>query len=529
VFILSGRRSIFFGVFRLCCTPMPESATTDNAGSVSPAATAVIPRQRRPAPDEPRTATGPRVDALVWAIPALLTGALGCWHLTRPALWADELATLGAARLYWDQLWQLTRNVDGVLAPYYAAMKIYVTVAGASTAALRLPTLLAMVGTAVVVAVLGRRLGGRGGGLVAGLLFGVLPATSRYAQEARSYAIVMFAAALAVLCLIRMLERPGLGRVAGYAAAILLASLAHPLSALLVLLGHGCAVLLSTLGNRTGGILRTAVAWLAAALIGGLPAVVLLASGYGSRAQIAWIDPLTLATFQAIPDRLFGAAAAGGIVLGLAVLAVRRSRAAVCVAGAAFGPLVALVAAGAFAPVYTSRYVLVSVAPLAALAGAAAIRFGRAQAAAVVALTAMLGWPAQIDFRTTAGHYQDSAKIAAIISPRYRPGDVAVFPDTHPSIPWAPRDIYERYLPAPRPPDVLRTSPQRTDGRFLATECPDAACLGDPPRIWVIRVDASADPFKYMSPGKRDRLRDGYRISGHWYYAQLGITLLVRK
>ena len=119
--------------------------------------------------------------------------------------------------------------------------------------------------------------------------------------------------------------------------------------------------------------------------------------------------------------------------------------------------------------------------------------------------------------------------IAAVIAPRFKTGDVAVFPDTHPSISWAARDIYERYLPAPRPPDVLAREPQRHNGRFLATECANASCLGSPPRIWIIRTDNSADPLASMSSGKKAAIARSYKPVQRWQSKLLLIVLMERK
>ncbi|MEU8660731.1 glycosyltransferase family 39 protein, partial [Actinoplanes philippinensis] len=98
-------------------------------------------------------------------------------------------------------------------------MKLFAGIAGAGTFALRLPSLIAAVLTAVVVTELGRRAAGDTVGLLAGLLWAVLPVVSRYGQEARPYAIAVLFAALALLALIRLLDRPGAGRAAAYAAA----------------------------------------------------------------------------------------------------------------------------------------------------------------------------------------------------------------------------------------------------------------------------------------------------------------------
>ncbi|MEU4474487.1 glycosyltransferase family 39 protein [Micromonospora sp. NPDC023888] len=462
-----------------------------------------------------------------WVVPALVAVVLGRWRLTGPALWADELATWGAVRLSWSQLWQLAGSVDAVLTPYYALMKVYTAVAGTSTAALRLPSVVACAVATVVVTALGRRLGGAGTGLLAGLLFAILPVTSRYAQEARSYALVILGAAVAVWCLIRLLAEPARRHLAGYAAAVGVVGLLHPLNGLLMLAGHAVAVGWCQLPRRADGW-PTVRRWVTAAGVGALPALALSVWGWGQTEQVSWIALVNLTALQAFPERLFHSAAVGGLVLVLAVLGVRRAPAYVCLAGAAFVPMALLLLAGTQLHVWVARYVLVVLPALAVLAASALVRVGRSSAIGAVSLAAVLALPAHVTIRAHAGHSQDSYRIASVIGSRYRPGDVVVFPDSHPSIPWSPRDIYERYLPAPRPPDVLRVAPQRSDGRFLATECPDATCLGTPPRIWVVGADPSADPLSDMAPGKRDRISAGYREAQRWRYPLLSITLLER-
>ncbi|MFG2050037.1 glycosyltransferase family 39 protein [Micromonospora sp. NPDC048935] len=461
-------------------------------------------------------------------VPALVALVLGRWRLTGPALWADELATWGAVRLSWSQLWQLAGSVDAVLTPYYALMKAYTAVAGTSTAALRLPSVAAITVATVVVTALGRRLGGTATGLLAGLLFAILPVTSRYAQEARSYALVILGAAVAVWFLVSLLEEPRRRHLVGYASAVGLVGLLHPLNGLLMLAGHAVAVGWWQLSRSAQGW-RTVRRWVAAAGMGVLPALVLSVWGWGQAAQVSWIALVNLAALQAFPERLFHSAAVGGLVLVLAVLGVRRAPASVCLAGAAFVPLALLLLAGTHLHVWVARYVLVVLPALAVLAASALAQAGRSSAVVAVGLAVVLAFPAHVAVRAHAGHSQDSYRIAAVIGPRYRPGDVVVFPDSHPSIPWSPRDIYERYLPAPRPPDVLRVAPQRSDGRFLATECPDATCLGTPPRVWVVGADPSADPLRDMVPGKRERISAGYREAERWRYPLLSITLLKRR
>ncbi|MEV6817061.1 glycosyltransferase family 39 protein, partial [Micromonospora sp. NPDC051296] len=208
--------------------------------------------------------------------------------MTGPALWADELATWGAVQLSWSQLWQLSGSVDAVLTPYYVLMKLYTDVAGTSTVALRLPSVAAITAATLVVTMLGRRLGGTQLGLLAGLIFAILPVTSRYAQEARGYSFAILGAAVALLYLTRLVDRPGRRDFVGYAAAVGFTGLIHPLNGLLMLTGHAAAIAWWQLRHRESSW-RVTRRWAVAAAIGVLPAATLSVWGSGQTAQVSWI------------------------------------------------------------------------------------------------------------------------------------------------------------------------------------------------------------------------------------------------
>src|SRR5256714_3281374 len=176
-----------------------------------------------------------------WAWPAGLMLVLSLYQIPRPALWADELATWGAVRLGWGGLFRLLGNVDAVVGPYFALMKAWTSVAGTSTFALRLPSVLAMVAATALLTILGGRLAGRRVGLLAGFAFALVPATSRYAQEARPYAFVILFAIVATLALTRLLDRPSWPRALLYGGSVAVLGAFH-LVALLLLAAHGIVV-----------------------------------------------------------------------------------------------------------------------------------------------------------------------------------------------------------------------------------------------------------------------------------------------
>ncbi|WP_375155160.1 glycosyltransferase family 39 protein, partial [Micromonospora sp. 4G55] len=155
---------------------------------------------------------------LVWVPPLLATLTVGLYGIGHAQPWRDELATWSAATRPLGDLLRLTGTVDAATGPYYLLMHGWVRLFGDTATALRLPSALAMAGAAGLTAVLGRWLLGTRVGLLAGLLFAVLPGTSRYAQEARPYALASLFAVLATLLLVAALRRPTWTRWAWYAA-----------------------------------------------------------------------------------------------------------------------------------------------------------------------------------------------------------------------------------------------------------------------------------------------------------------------
>jgi mannosyltransferase len=200
------------------------------AGATSEVTTRPQTAAVRPAPTWP-----------AWAVPAVVTAALGLYQINVPILWRDELATWSAASRTLPQLWAMVHNVDAVLGLYYLGLHLWMAVFGESAAAMRLPSALAMTGAAAVVALTGKRLGGTRVGLISGLIFAVVPSVSRYAQEARPYAFATLFAALATLLLLRAMERPTWLRWGCYTLALAAAG-ASNLVALCVLAAHAAIV-----------------------------------------------------------------------------------------------------------------------------------------------------------------------------------------------------------------------------------------------------------------------------------------------
>ncbi|MEU1967774.1 glycosyltransferase family 39 protein [Micromonospora sediminicola] len=334
----------------------------------------------------------------MWVVPGLLTLGITLVGIGHAQPWRDELATWSAATRPLPDLLRLTRVIDAATGPYYALMHGWTALVGTSPTALRLPSALAMAAAAALTARLGARLVGDRAGLLAGLLFAVLPATSRYGQEARPYALATLLAVLATLLLVDALRRPTWRRWAGYALAVAALALVH-LIALTLLAAHAVVVLLAAArGPATvvdppdrsrperfaAGAARDARGapvsgrrLLARWLLALVPAVVLItplalvARGQRGR-QLDWVDPARLPDLAALPGGLAQSGVVGGFLLALAALgAVRLGRRALLPAAAVLLPVLLLFAAGTVVPLWVTRYLVFTVPFACLLAGAA--------------------------------------------------------------------------------------------------------------------------------------------------------------
>ena len=454
--------------------------------------------------------------------------AVGLIRIGWPALWEDELATSGMASVSWSRMWQVLHHTDATLGAYYALMHLWVSLVGGSDVMLRLPSALAMAASAGLTARLGTRLASPRVGLLSGLVFAVLPTTSRYAQEARPYALVVFAAVLCSLALVRVLDQPGVGRLLAYALATALLGLLHAI-ALLLIPAHALVVL----AVRRSVMPR----WLLAAGAGMLPALPALYLGVHQTAQVAWVGPPTSSSLTAYPAVLLGSAVGAGMILALAMYAVSTRHPAVLYTSWAVVPAVGLFAASQLTALWLPRYLLFTTPAWALLAGTALGRSRLVRGITALALVAAVGVTAQMSVRKPDGHLQATREAAGLIAAQMKPRDAIVY-SSHDSgatvygtSDRVGRDLVAHYIPADRRPvDVLQVVPQRTSGRVTALECTNVArCLRNVQRIWVLRLGHQGDPLQDLGGTKGAVFRSRYYVSRVWYPQGLTVALAIAK
>ena len=424
-----------------------DTRTPSNAGPDAPATAA--PGQ----PDRPSDKPGREVHQSggyqpgpVWArwLPPVVGFLISFWHIAGASFWRDEAATIAAVKRPLGDLIKMLGNVDAVHGAYYLMMWPIEHVAGQGALVLRFPSAVAVAIGAAFVAALGRRLISPWAGLAAGLLYAVIPVTSRYGQEARSYAMVMTVAAISSYLLVRMLSaEPERQRrwLAGYGASIAVLGILN-IFGLLLLPAHAVTMALyCRRGLHEQALRRLAIGWLTAVVAGVVVASPLLVLGFLQRGQIAWLGVNTsssgLHTLFSLSGSYLVTTSLLIVIAVALILSTEKSRekrqaewpgrlVQLSLPWLVVPPLL-LLAASTVQPVYTSRYILLSIPALALIGGVAIASYGRIVGTIALGIMLIVGVPTQLGQRMEGGHFDDIRAIDRIVAARAQPGDVILY------------------------------------------------------------------------------------------------------
>jgi mannosyltransferase len=473
----------------------PEAAAREPAApeAVAPGTAARKPATRqpgaqRPAPSQPGIAS--RLGVPDWAVhwfvvlaPALAGLVTGGYKLGYPALWRDEATTKIVVGRSVSQIFALLHHTDAVHGAYYLLLHFVVDVIGTSATALRLPSLAAMAIACALIAATTRRLAVMAAapyadftGLCAGVAFAVLPFMIRYAQEARSYAIVTMLATVATYCLVRAVSDGRRWWVA-YAAAVAACGLFN-IFGLLILVPHAVSLLIAGSRERaavarsakalaeadTAPAPDTAPAGLPGRRLAGLPARWLIAGGaalvvlaplavvaYAQRGVLGWMSRPTFSAVVALAYNSAGSwrliaptftLAVGGVLAGLFI---DRSRRPFTPGVVAFPwmvtPPALLIAVSQIHPIYDVRYVEFCLPALAILVAWGIAWLARLTAASplgrmgltwlpstvvVLALLALLVAPDK-QIRLNYARPDNLAAASKIVATHAKPGDIIFY------------------------------------------------------------------------------------------------------
>ena len=337
----------------------------------------------------------------LWAVAALvlLAFALRVFWLDHQSLWFDEGWSWYVATRPWGALWDTLRLVDSHPPLYYASLKIWLALAGQSDFSLRFLSVVAGTLSVPVVYILGRRLLARESmALAAALCLAVSPPHIVYSQEVRMYAWAVTLTGLSVYWMLRWLARPRLGSLAVYAVITGAALYTNYFVALAVLFENVAVSLWALLrlffcqGDRprteqAREVRQVAGSWLAAqlaVLLSLLPLAPLLQGVIGrnfiwrpflsvpAMVTDAWRTLTVGAVLPTWQPEISGPATIGLVGLGAVAIGLQKRGWTRAVAAMLYLiiPVGLLVGLGRWRPVYTGRYLLPCLLPVALLAGA---------------------------------------------------------------------------------------------------------------------------------------------------------------
>ncbi|NAZ88432.1 hypothetical protein, partial [Kineococcus indalonis] len=367
----------------------------------------------------------------------------------------------------------------------------------------------------------------------------VTPFVSRYAQEARPYALAALVATASTYLLVRACSSPArAGWWAGYAVSLPLLVALNTL-ALMVLPAQAALLLAAAPAARRRGV--------AAAGAGLALALPLLWAQSTQQEQVAFLRPPPL---RELGDHVVFALGSpvAVVVAALAVgAALGRARARrLLVAGLLWGaaPVPLLWALSQVHPLWTTRY-LVVVAPgtclllasVVTLAGpvrrgaAARVRAGRrlpaVLALALVAVVAAAGLRMQFVFRDPElGHAEDLRGTAAYLAAQARPGDGLLFVPDGEYRYRVLTQVYPAAFTGLR--DLALDEPAASSATLVGTTLPPerlAGALVGTARVWVV---GGTGPL--VTAGEQDRetarlLREGFRLVAERDFRAFGVKL----
>lgn len=485
----------------------------------------------------------------LWLGPALVMLAAGLYRIGTPVLWRDELSSWVAADRHLGELLNILRHVDASNGAYYVVLHLWMMPAGHSPIALRLPSVLAMAAAAAFSALIAQRLfRSPVAGVAAGLLLSAVPSISRYAQEARSYAMVTCAMAAGLWLLLRALDRPSLGRWAWFGAATMAAGVFHLVS-LIGLVGQLPLVLLHRGPRKVWWQYPLTV------VLAAVPAIPVALFGLQqSDRQLGWVAQPSLRYLRHFWGLLFGADETPYVlpyvflaIGALALLWPGRRLAAIKLLLLAVLPVIAVWVLSQHGTSYfLVRYLLFTVPAWAALAGGGvgALHAGLRRLAprtpmpvAVACALAVLAVPAAValplvrsDHYVTAHTDIDFPGAAALVADGYRPGDALVALGGGDS--WAmvgPSIVY--YLPSnlrlPQP-FVERSASEAEDLVAFESQTPSAT-VGDASRVWVVTIGTGDDPYANLRADQARILQQVFTPAEVRHVRGLTVSLLVRS
>jgi mannosyltransferase len=455
---------------------------------------------------------------------ALVSAAIFSWQVARPSPWWDEAISRDVTSRPASEIIDLAEHVDLVHTTYYLLVHALLG-SSATVTPIRMLSVLAAALTTALLVWLGRELGSARVGVVAAALWTAAPLVSRYAQEARPYAMVALAATAATVALVRVCRRPWLpGRWVIYSVTLVAVGLLNVVALLIIVVHLSYLLVTSSPAVRRRWYLAVGSAVLALSPL-------LIASSRQSE-QVAW---LPVPDWTQLTGFLLAEYASGVTVLALLLLAIaglgRGTHSPALGLGLSWTllPPVILWTVSQAHPLFDWRYVFFAV-PGAALALASLATWLKPRwMIATVLVLAIGGLHMQQVYRYAAsGHGENIRGAAEAIAERAQPGDAVLF------LPASRRVIERGYPQAFRGvDDVALAETANQSATIWGVEEPAdqiAASLHGHYRVWLV---TGAERFgeQQSDPGDKEKERllyNRYRLAGVTFLGSYEVRLYVR-
>jgi mannosyltransferase len=358
---------------------------------------------------------------------------LESYNIARPALWADEIATISATNRPVSTLIALTGQIDGVHGTYYLLMHYWGGAFGFTPFALRLPSALAIALSAFLTWKLATKLFGSATGTTTLLLVALMPRLTWAATEGRSYAFTALIAVGILWCFIAALENTGAKSKLYWFAFTALSILGVYLFIYLILLNVSLGVWL-LVGRKSAAIkterprLRMATSFFVVLIL----SLFQLIRANGQQHQIHWLPPISSRTIdEVLVGQSFwmtpGMAVLGfglivAIVFSTGKLSADEQRSTRLLALLAAIPPILVVSYSLLkSTIYDARYFTFTTPFVAMLLALAVAKlFTKRIAAGLVVVLLALATASYLDFRSPEAKLTDWDRVAASVSAQSR-------------------------------------------------------------------------------------------------------------
>ncbi len=248
----------------------------------------------------------------------LLAAILRFVDLGAKSVWSDEAFSIFLAKQSWPNFWHIVTTAEANMSLYYGLLRGWI---GFSDASWWVRLLSALLGVAAVPVVywIGKELFSQRAGVLAALLLAINPFAIRYAQEARSYSLLILLISVSFLAFFHCLRQPSRFWSTCYVLATAVALYAHFFAALAVLVQ---LVSLAMVPAERRRLAIQQMLQLSIVVVLGLPLLWFVV--FRDRGQLGWAPPVHGRDVYDVFRFMVGS----GLKLGIALVAVLIAAAA---------------------------------------------------------------------------------------------------------------------------------------------------------------------------------------------------------